>query len=58
MIIVSEHYDNGDGSGDANDGDGEEEELTYCGHDLRKAKRNHNPPSPARTQPTHVSTLS
>ena len=34
------------------------EELTYCEHDLRNAKRNHNPPSTARSQPTHVSTLS
>ena len=57
MIIFSEHYYNDDDSGHENDGDGEE--LTYCGeHDLRNAKRNHNPPSRARTQPTHVSTLS
>ena len=46
MIIFSAHCDNDDDNGDENDGDGEEE-LTYCGHDLRKAKRNHNPPSQA-----------
>ena len=43
---------------DADKNDDDDDDLKYCEHELRNAKRNHNPPSRARTQPTHVSTLS